>query len=97
MASRHLIDSGSPRSACQGLTRAPSTAWPTPLCAEAEKEISPLRTWASFLPLFVCLADHPSFRREILIPRRVREVKPLRRVLRSSRNEYAYLKVVRKT
>lgn len=72
--------------------RAPSTAWPTPLCSKAEKEISPLRIWACFLPLFVCLSDHRSFRRDILIPHRVREVKPLRRVLRSSRNEYAYFK-----
>lgn len=44
---------------------------------------------ASCLCLCACLT---SFRRDILIPHRVREVKPLRRVLRSSRNEYAYFK-----
>lgn len=63
---------------------------------EAEKEISPPRIWVCLLPLFVCLSDRPSFRRDILTHPRFREVKPLRRALHSSRSEYAYLKVVRK-
>lgn len=99
MASRHLFDGGSPRSTCQGLTRVSSTAWPSPFPPrQRDREISPLGIWVC-LPasVCVCLSDHPSFRRDILIHHRVREVKPLRCVLCSSRNEYAYLKVVRKS
>lgn len=62
----------------------------------AEREISPLRIWVcSPAPVFVYLSVRPSFRGDLLIHHRIREVEPQRHVLHSSRNNSAYLKVVR--